>query len=370
MQNARIRAAGLIGLLFIGMGQRSMAQDSATVPTCSGWSDCNPGRSLCTFERRPPFVGPLVIHDLADGLSSDGRGPYIQGTDGVQFSIVVLANAGLGLRYDKDSMKNPRTFKMNLNNPVPGGGGIPLGIVNVGSDNNLYTSWKRDGNFSPSLLSIPVGQTVTAGQMNVSFHIDGRFHLLQMGPQPHGHCHGATRVHGSGTSSGTIYRASERKWVMELPAGSVARLFDLSNTTLNAVDKGLYYFRLHYEIDAVPGAVAVLGPVAEAQGGAAVVARYRALKRDSAQAYFFDAGQLSPSAFWLLSNKKFHDAVMVFGLIVEEYPDAWNPYGGLGESYLAVGDTSKAIASYRRSLELNPKNQNAADVLKRLGVKP
>jgi tetratricopeptide (TPR) repeat protein len=205
--------------------------------------------------------------------------------------------------------------------------------------------------------------------MNVSFHLDGRFHLLQIGPQPFGHCHGATRVHGSGTSSGTIYRASETKWVIDLPAGSVARLFDLSHTTLNAVDKGLYYVRLHYEIHAVPGAVAVLGPVAEAQGGAAVVARYRALKRDSAQAYFFDAGQLSPPAFWLLSNKKFNDAVIVFRLIVEEYPDAWNSYGGLGESYLALGDTSMAIASYRRSLELNPKNQNAADVLKRLGVK-
>jgi hypothetical protein len=37
-------------------------------------------------------------------------------------------------------------------------------------------------------------------------------------------------------------------WVMDLPAGSVGRLFDLSSTTQYAVDKGLYYLRLHYEI--------------------------------------------------------------------------------------------------------------------------
>jgi tetratricopeptide (TPR) repeat protein len=62
--------------------------------------------------------------------------------------------------------------------------------------------------------------------------------------------------------------------------------------------------------------------------------------------------------------------LIVFLLNVEEYPDAWSPYDGLGESYLAVGDTSRAIANYRRSLELNPTNQAAADVLKRLGANP
>jgi hypothetical protein len=100
------------------------------------------------------------------------------------------------------------------------------------------------------LQNIRVGQTVTAAQMNVTFHINGRTHLLQMGPQPNGHCHngGTTLVNGTGTSSGTIYRASPTKWVMNLPAGSVGRLFDVENTPEHAVDKGLYHVRLHYEI--------------------------------------------------------------------------------------------------------------------------
>jgi hypothetical protein len=41
---------------------------------------------------------------------------------------------------------------------------------------------------------------------------------------------------------------AQRKWVIDLPAGSVGRLFDLYNTTQYAVDKGLYYTQLHYEI--------------------------------------------------------------------------------------------------------------------------
>jgi hypothetical protein len=94
-----------------------------------------------------------------------------------------------------------------------------------------------------------VGQTVIANQIDVGFHINGRYHVLQMGPQPYGHCHaGTTLVHGTGTSSGTIYRASATKWMIDLPAGSVGRLFDLYNTTYYAVDKGTYYTQLRYEI--------------------------------------------------------------------------------------------------------------------------
>lgn len=85
--------------------------------------------------------------------------------------------------------------------------------------------------------------------MNVTLHLDGRFHILQMGPQAYGHCHSApTAVFGTGTTAGTIYRASMTKWAVDLPQGSIGRLFDLYNTDQYAVDKGLYYTQVHYEI--------------------------------------------------------------------------------------------------------------------------
>ena len=84
-------------------------------------------------------------------------------------------------------------------------------------------------------------------ETRATIRINGRFHVLQMGP--FGNCHtDANRVNGAGTSSGDVYRAGETKWVIDLPAGSIGRLFDLYNTTQYAVDKGLYYVRLHYEI--------------------------------------------------------------------------------------------------------------------------
>ena len=380
MQTIRIGSLAMIGLaLTISWGAVGEIQaQGSQLPNCTGWSNCNReppedhNPPVCRSEDHPAYIGPTIISDFADGVSSDGRGPYITGADGVGVSFVVSGFAGLSLWYNPDSIERPRTLSVNLNNPVPGGGGVPLGIITVDSDNMLYAAWKRDGNLVLSLLRIPVGQTVTAAQMNMSVHINGRFYLLQMGPQPLGVCHTSiNRVNGTGTSSATISRPSQSTWVVDLPAGSVGRLFDLSHTTQYAEDKGLYYVHLRYQItNAVPGAAGVLRSVARTQGGAAVVARYRALKRDSASAYYFDPDQLNRAAALLLNNKQPADAAIVYRLSVAEYPDAWGSYDGLAKSYLAVGDTSNAIATYRQYLERNPQNQNAANVLKRLGAKP
>ena len=232
----------------LGPPRAAMARSGGTkLPTCSGASDCAAGPVICVDDNTTT-IAPTVITDYPNGLSSDGRGTYIQGVDGVRNSLVLWV-AGLSFDKASKSIKNPRRYSVNLNNPVPGGGGTPLGTFTDGNDNNLETQWGRVGDARKNLHDMSVGQTVTASQMNVTFHINGRFHILQMGPQPYGHCHSApTAVFGTGTSAGTIYRASATKWVVDLPPGSVGRLFDLYNTDQYAVDKGLYYFQLHYEI--------------------------------------------------------------------------------------------------------------------------
>ena len=54
----------------------------------------------------------------------------------------------------------------------------------------------------------------------------------------------------------------------------------------------------------------------------------------------------------------------LFRLNTELYPDSWNPYDSYGESLLEVGDTINGIKAYAKSLELNPDNYNAIEVLK------
>ena len=68
----------------------------------------------------------------------------------------------------------------------------------------------------------------------------------------------------------------------------------------------------------------------------------------------------------LLSRKQTADAIRIFQLNVELYPDSANTYDSLGEAYMAAGDKAQAVKNYEKSLSLNPKNTNATAMLKKL----
>lgn len=61
-------------------------------------------------------------------------------------------------------------------------------------------------------------------------------------------------------------------------------------------------------------------------------------------------------------------AIAVFAFNVSAYPESSNVYDSLGEAYMGAGRRGEAIANYRRSLELDPANGNAVEMLRRLGV--
>jgi tetratricopeptide (TPR) repeat protein len=126
-----------------------------------------------------------------------------------------------------------------------------------------------------------------------------------------------------------------------------------------------------YEIRAVmvstlPRAQVALRQSALNGGADSVVARYCEMKTREADAWLFDEYQLNTVGYWFLERGRKSDAVLTFQLNVNEYPNASNPYDSLGEAYLSVGDTSAAILAYERSVQLDPKNNNGAEVLRQL----
>lgn len=96
------------------------------------------------------------------------------------------------------------------------------------------------------------------------------------------------------------------------------------------------------------------------------VAKYRKLKSLPSGEYFFDEESFNALGYRLLGQGKVKEAIEIFKLNVEAYPDSWNVYDSLGEAYMNKGDTELAIKNYKKSLELNPKNDNAKEILKRL----
>ena len=60
------------------------------------------------------------------------------------------------------------------------------------------------------------------------------------------------------------------------------------------------------------------------------------------------------------------EAIEVFKLNTEAFPESANAYDSLGEAYVNDGQTDLAIENYKKSLELNPDNNNAKNILRRL----
>ena len=62
------------------------------------------------------------------------------------------------------------------------------------------------------------------------------------------------------------------------------------------------------------------------------------------------------------------DAIEIFKLSVEVYPQSYNTWDSLAEAYMKHGDKELAIQNYRKSLELNSENTNAIEKLKQLSA--
>jgi CubicO group peptidase (beta-lactamase class C family) len=100
--------------------------------------------------------------------------------------------------------------------------------------------------------------------------------------------------------------------------------------------------------------------------GAAIVARYRELRKQKPNEFDFREQELNTLGYQLLQRGRVDDAIAVFKLNVEMYPAASNPYDSLAEAYAAKGEKALAIANYKKSLELDPKNDNARTWIERL----
>lgn len=68
----------------------------------------------------------------------------------------------------------------------------------------------------------------------------------------------------------------------------------------------------------------------------------------------------------LLGENKPQQAVGVFRYNAEKWPKSWNAFDSLAEGYEKLGDKPRAIANYKKSLELDPNNKNGAEHLQKL----
>ena len=112
--------------------------------------------------------------------------------------------------------------------------------------------------------------------------------------------------------------------------------------------------------------VSVLENTINEKGIEAGIAQYRDLKAKQASTYDFAEAELNQLGYRLLRSGKSKEAIEIFKLNVEAYPQGFNAYDSLAEAYSTINERELAIQNYKKSLELNPNNTNAAEVIKRL----
>lgn len=71
----------------------------------------------------------------------------------------------------------------------------------------------------------------------------------------------------------------------------------------------------------------------------------------------------------LLRKEKYSEAISIFMLNTEFYPESSNTFDSLAEAYMKAGKNELAISNYEISLRLNPKNENAKKMLMKLKKK-
>jgi len=78
-------------------------------------------------------------------------------------------------------------------------------------------------------------------------------------------------------------------------------------------------------------------------------------------------GTLNALGYDLLRKGRDHDAVSVFALNVELFPEYANGFDSLGEAWLRVGNSKEARRAYEKALKLDPGLDSAKKALKELG---
>ena len=64
-----------------------------------------------------------------------------------------------------------------------------------------------------------------------------------------------------------------------------------------------------------------------------------------------------------MNQNKIEEALRVFKLNTEMYPNEYNTWDSYGECLLVLGKIEDGIKAYEKSLELNPNNKNAKEII-------
>ncbi len=94
------------------------------------------------------------------------------------------------------------------------------------------------------------------------------------------------------------------------------------------------------------------------------IAYYKELKKNKPNSYnFSNESDLNILGYKLMRSGALESSIKIFQLYVSEFPNSGNPYDSLAEAYFNNKEYALSKQNYQKSLELNPDNSNAKEML-------
>lgn len=83
--------------------------------------------------------------------------------------------------------------------------------------------------------------------------------------------------------------------------------------------------------------------------------------------YEYSESLVNDLGYYFVNRNWYSKAIAIFEYNLELYPDAFNTYDSMGETYLAAGNNEDAIRCYKKALELNPDCKSSKEALEEMG---
>lgn len=107
--------------------------------------------------------------------------------------------------------------------------------------------------------------------------------------------------------------------------------------------------------------------VLEKRGIAEAKRTFTDIKNDTTQ-FYFSEHEFNIQGYDLINKARFKEALTLFKMNIDLFPNSTNVYDSQGEAYIFIGDTTKAIASYKMINQIDSTNFSGDAIVKNIHV--
>lgn len=146
-----------------------------------------------------------------------------------------------------------------------------------------------------------------------------------------------------------------------------SHLINIRDRNLNRPSEAIFSIVIDKEEVSIKTSTAdAMNKIIRTAGIDSAISFYNYVKVNDTVNYILNEEELNFLGYDLLSLNWVMDAIEIFKLNRNEYPDYAGSYLGLGDAYLKDKNKGLAIRNYRKVLQLEPNNRRALDALKKL----